>query len=110
MPLPPAGSPGSKKRTFLQKVVFLLHRGADFQILDFGTPLEKSISLTFSEQWLCHFSKKVVSVEHSGRMIPVEVTTRQLRARWHGGGFGSWPRWTRAPPDVQSSWDDVAVI
>ena len=51
------GSPGSKKRTFSAKVAISLQRGANFQFLDFGTPLEKSISLTFSEQWLCHFSK-----------------------------------------------------
>ena len=25
------------------------------------------------------------------------------------GIFGSWARWTRAPPDVQSCWDVVAV-
>ena len=53
------GSPGSKKRTFSAKVAISLQRGANFQFLDFGTPLEKSISLTFSEQWLCHFSKGV---------------------------------------------------
>ena len=57
MPRPPAGSPGSKKRTFSAKVAISLQRGANFEILDFGTPLEKSVSLTFSEQWLCHFSK-----------------------------------------------------
>ena len=51
------GSPGRKKRTFSAKVAISLQSGANFQILDFGTPLEKSISLTFSEQWLCHFSK-----------------------------------------------------
>lgn len=51
------GSPGSNKRTFSAKVAISLQRGANFQFLDFGTPLEKSISLTFSEQWLCHFSK-----------------------------------------------------
>ena len=65
MPLPPAGSPGSKKRTFSAKVAISLQRGANFQILDFGTPLEKSVSLTFSEQWLCHFSKD------SGGVFPV---------------------------------------
>ena len=54
---PLTGSPGSKKRTFSAKPVISLQRGANFQFLDFGTPLEKSISLTFSEQWLCHFSK-----------------------------------------------------
>jgi hypothetical protein len=53
------GLPGSKKRTFSAKVAISLQRGANFQFLDFGTPLEKSISLTFSEQWLCHFSKGV---------------------------------------------------
>ena len=52
------GSPPSKKRTFSSKVAISLQRGANFQFLDFGTPLEKSISLTFSEQWLCHFSKR----------------------------------------------------
>ena len=52
-------SPLSKKRTFSAKVAISLQRGANFQFLDFGTPLEKSISLTFSEQWLCHFSKGV---------------------------------------------------
>ena len=51
------GSPGSKKRTFSAKPAISLQRGANFAFLDFGTPLEKSISLTFSEQWLCHFSK-----------------------------------------------------
>ena len=51
------GSPGSKKRTFSAKVAISLQRGAHFEILDFGTLLEKSVSLTFSEQWLCHFSK-----------------------------------------------------
>ena len=51
------GSPGSKKRTFSAKVAISLQRGANFQFLDFGTPLEKSISLTFSEQWLYHFSE-----------------------------------------------------
>ena len=25
------------------------------------------------------------------------------------GIFGSWARWTRAPPDVQSSWETAAV-
>ena len=55
---PPPGSPGSKKRTFLAKVAISLQRGANFQFLDFGTPLEKSISLPFSEQWLCHFSRR----------------------------------------------------
>ena len=53
------GSPSSKKRTFSPKTAISLQRGANFQFLDFGTPLEKSISLTFSEQWLCHFSKEV---------------------------------------------------
>ena len=53
------GSPGSKKRTFSAKPAVSLQRGANFQFLDFGTPLEKSVSLTFSEQWLCHFSKGV---------------------------------------------------
>ena len=57
MPLPPAGLPRQKKRTFSPKVAISLQRGANFQILDFGTPLEKSVSLTFYEQWLCHFSK-----------------------------------------------------
>ena len=47
------------KHTFLPKVAIPLQRGANFQFLDFGTPLEKSVSLTFSEQWLCHFSKGV---------------------------------------------------
>ena len=51
------GSPPSRKRTFSAKVAISLQRGANFQFLDFGTPLEKSIPLTFSEQWLCHFSK-----------------------------------------------------
>ena len=26
------------------------------------------------------------------------------------GIFGSWARWTRAPPDVQSCWDAVAAV
>ena len=65
MPRPPRGSPGSKKRTFSAKVAISLQRGANFQFLDFGTPLEKSVSLTFSEQWLCHFSKG------SGGVFPV---------------------------------------
>ena len=26
------------------------------------------------------------------------------------GIFGSWARWTRAPPDVQSCWETAAVI
>ena len=56
--MPPPGSPGSKKRTFSAKVAISLQRGANFQILDFGTPSEKSVSLTVSEQWLCHFSEK----------------------------------------------------
>ena len=82
----PAGSPGSKKRTFSAKVAISLQRGANFQNLDFGTPLEKSVSLTFSEQWLCHFSKD------SGGVFPVglhgsRATTRQLRARRLGGGY-----------------------
>ena len=50
------GSPGSIKRTFSAKVAISLQRGANFRFLDFGTPLEKSLSVTFSEQWLCHFS------------------------------------------------------
>ena len=62
---PGAGSPPSKKGTFSAKVAISLQRGANFQILDFGTPLEKSVSLTFSEQWLCHFSKD------SGGVFPV---------------------------------------
>ena len=41
------GSPGSKKRTFLAKVAISLQRGANFQILDFQGPLEKSLSVTF---------------------------------------------------------------
>ena len=80
------GSPGSKKRTFSAKVVFSLQRGANFQFLDFGTPLEKSISLTFSEQWLCHFSKKFRCCL-SGRRARHWATTRQLRAQRHGGGY-----------------------
>ena len=80
------GLPGSKKRTFSPKVAISLQRGANFQILDFGTPLEKSVSLTFSEQWLCHFSKD------SGGVFPVGAhglveTTRHSRARRHGGGY-----------------------
>ena len=58
-------SPGSKKHTFSVKVAISLQRGANFQFLDFGTPLEKSISLTFSEQLLCHCSKD------SGGVFPV---------------------------------------
>ena len=61
------GSPPSKKRTFSAKVAISLQRGSNFQFLDFGTPLEKSISLTFSEQWFCHFSKD------SGGVFPVGV-------------------------------------
>ena len=75
------GSPGIKKRTFSAKVAISLQRGANFQNLDFGTPLEKSVSLTFSEQWLCHFSKD------SGGVFPVGA-----HGRWkphanfvHGG-------------------------
>ena len=67
MPLPTTGSPGSIKRTFSVKVAIPLQRGANFQFLDFGTPLEKSVSLTFSEQWLCHFS------EDSCGVFPVGV-------------------------------------
>ena len=26
------------------------------------------------------------------------------------GIFGSWARWTRAPPDVQSSWETAAAV
>jgi len=85
VPRPRPGLPGSKKRTFSAKVAISLQRGANFQFLDFGTPLEKSVSLTFSEQWLCHFSKD------SGGVFPVglhgsRATTRQLRALRHGGG------------------------
>ena len=83
---PPTGLPGSKKHTFSTKVAISLQRGANFQFLDFGTPLEKSVSLTFSEQLLCHCSKD------SGGVFPVglhgsRATTRQLRARRHGGGY-----------------------
>ena len=74
------GSPGSKKRTFSAKVAISLQRGANFQFLDFGTPLEKSVSLTFSEQWLCHFSKD------SGGVFPVGLhgsrATSCTEARW----------------------------
>ena len=65
MPRPPPTLPGSKKRAFSGKVAISLQRGANLQFLDFSTPLEKSISLTFSEQWLCHFSKD------SGVVYPV---------------------------------------
>ena len=75
------GSPPSIKRTFSAKVAISLQRGANFQFLDFGTPLEKSVSLTFSEQWLCHFSKKEVSVGRSGRTTQRRKTTRLSRAR-----------------------------
>ena len=80
------GSPGSIKRTFSAKVAISLQRGANFHFLDFGTPLEKSVSLTFSEQWLCHFSKKF-RWSVSGRSTRQWETTRQLRARRHGGGY-----------------------
>ena len=80
VPLPPPTSPGSKKRTFSAKVAISLQRGANFQILDFGTPLEKSVSLTFSEQWLCHFSK------YSCGVFPVGLhgsrATSCTEARW----------------------------
>ena len=79
-------SPGSKKRTFSAKVAISLQRGANFQFLDFGTPLEKSVSLTFSEQWLCHFSKYSCGVFPVG-LHGSRATTRQLRARRHGGGY-----------------------
>ena len=29
---------------------------------------------------------------------------------FQNGIFGSWARWTRAPPDVQNCWETVAVI
>ena len=74
------GSPPSKKRTFSAKVAISLQRGANFQFLDFGTPLEKSISLTFSEQWLCHFSKKGVSVNPSA---PFFINTVWLHPVFH---------------------------
>ena len=80
------GSPGSKKRTFSAKPAFSLQRGANFAFLDFGTPLEKSVSLTFSEQWLCHFSKGFRCCV-SGRSTRQWETTRQLRAQRHGGGY-----------------------
>ena len=80
MPRPPAGSPGSKKRTFSAKVAISLQRGANFQILDFGAPLEKSVSLTFSEQWLCHFSKGGFGGAFQ-QDDTVEKTTRLSRAR-----------------------------
>ena len=57
MPLPPPGTPGQQKTHIFDKSSDFAAAGANFQFLDFGTPLEKSISLTFSEQWLCHFSK-----------------------------------------------------
>ena len=74
MPRPPATSPGSIKRTFSAKVAISLQRGANFRFLDFGVPLEKSLSVTFSEQWLCHFS------------IPVDdpVGLHSRTARCHG--------------------------
>ena len=87
----PAGQPGSKKRTFSAKVVISLQRGANFQILDFGTPLEKSVSLTFSEQWLCHFSKD------SGVVFPVGAHgSGKPHANFvHGGTVADiWTVWT----------------
>ena len=54
--------------------------GANFQFLDFGTPLEKSISLTFSEQWLCHFSRRGFGGAFQ-QDDTVEKTTRLSRAR-----------------------------
>ena len=76
---PPPTPPGSKKRTFSAKVAIPLQSGSNFQFLDFGTPLEKSVSLTFSEQLLCHCSK------YSGGGFPVGVpgsraSTRHSRA------------------------------
>ena len=78
--------PAAKKRTISAKVAISLQRAANFQFMDFGTRLEKSISLTFSGQWLCHFSKD------SGVVYPVGEhgyweTTRHPRARRHGGGY-----------------------
>ena len=34
--------------------------------------------------------------------------TVEVRDSPHGI-FGSWARWTRAPPDVQSSWETAAA-
>ena len=82
--VPPGGIPGSNKRTSSAKVAISLQRSANFQILDFGTPLEKSVSLTFSEQWLCHFSKKFRCclsgrrVRQQGHHTPTSCT----EARW----------------------------
>ena len=91
------GSPGSKKRTFSAKVAISLQRGANFQFLDFGTPLEKSISLTFSEQWLCHFSKWVFrwgvpAGRHSrGNHTPTSCTEARWRI-WVVRTYIFWPK------------------
>ena len=74
------GSPPSKKRAFSAKTAISLQRGANFQFLDFGTPLEKSISLTFSEQWLCHFSKGVSRLIY---LAPFFINTVGLRPVFH---------------------------
>ena len=86
MPRPPPGSPGSKKRTFSAKVAISLQRGANFQFLDFGTPLEKSVSLTFSEQWLCHFSKGGFGGAFQQDDTEEENHT-PVTCQRHGGGY-----------------------
>ena len=79
-------SPLSKKRTFSAKVAISLQRGANFHFLDFGTPLEKSISLTFSEQWLCHFSRGYLGGAFQ-QDDTVKKTTRLSRARGTAADF-----------------------
>ena len=51
--------PALHKIHIVAKSSDLSQRVANFLFLDFGAPLEKSVSLTFSEQWLCHFSQGV---------------------------------------------------
>ena len=80
------GSPASKKRRFSAKVAISLQRGANFQFLDFGTPLEKSISLTFSEQWLCHFSRRGLGSAFRQDDTEEEHHT-PVTCQRHGGGY-----------------------
>ena len=58
MPLPPAGHPRQQKTDIFGKSSDFAAERCKFSVSGFRHPLEKSVSLTFSEQWLCHFSKK----------------------------------------------------